>query len=74
MALEPQPHEEQDIRIQLDEDKRNDVPAARQPSPAPSAEAANNGQGNTLVDFLKTANHPGICLLHIMFKFSGIFW
>ncbi len=77
MALEPQPHEEQDIKIQLGpEDKHAGpvlAPAAAQSSvPVASQPAA--GQTNFVTEILRTSNHPAVCIMHVIFKFSAIIW
>ncbi len=77
MALEHQLHEDQDIKIQLDKDegKRDDPPVAGPSPAAPAAGPSDNAAagGNGIVEFLKTANHPGICVLQFIFKFGAIF-
>ena len=73
MALEPQMHEEQDIKIQLEGDDKKSLsrpaPVVNQPAAVPAQDS-----GNAITDFLKTANHPGVCILHLIFRFAAIFW
>lgn len=78
MALEPAGHD-QDFKINLDTDPNapQQPPTAPQPAkPAPMAQpapqASQPNTGNAITDFLKTANHPGVCIMHLLFKCLAI--
>ena len=69
MAFQPQVPEEQDVKIQLEgEEKKSDnKPILSQPS-QPRVQEPSGG----ITDFLKTANHPSVCIMHLLFKLVGI--
>ena len=74
MALIPS-QEEADVKIKLDSDEKRyeNKPKGKQPE-EPSQPRDDDKEGNAITSFLKTANHPSVCIMHLLFKFGGIIW
>ena len=64
----------QDIKIQLGTEPKEQMPEPEHVTSDKPAQPEHNESGNVITNLFKSANHPVICVMHILFKFSALLW
>ena len=67
MTFEAHGNEEHDIKIQLENEPVKPVTAPSQPT-----QKAQDNSGNAITNLFKAANHPAVCIMHVIFKLAAL--